>query len=228
MKNFSQSHKVLFYFEKDALLFEPGESFSYSTYNFTALSLAMERATRRNFLSYMGEYVFSPLQMENTAADKRRNQTKKSMPYETTTEKFKDAYALNLSNKWAGGGFVSTPSDLVRAGNALLDTAFLSKATSEALVTPQRLNDGSINEQNYALGWRHDFSERYFNGNIKVEVIHHGGMAVGGLALLVVYPQYDLVFAITMNKTGIQGRFELFDTIIPMVEQFILSRNNSK
>ncbi|MEQ6165649.1 serine hydrolase domain-containing protein [Ekhidna sp. MALMAid0563] len=220
-EEFQSIAQSVVYFEKDALLFEPGESFSYSTYNFTALSLAMEKATGRNFLSYMGEYVFSPLQMENTEADKRMDQTNKAMPYETTTEKFKDAFEVNLSNKWAGGGFVSTPSDLVRAGNALLDTIFLDKTTRETLISPQRLNDGSINEQNYALGWRHGISERYFDGEVPVEVIHHGGMAVGGLALLLVYPEYDLVIAITMNKSGLNGRFELFDYIVPMVNAFM-------
>ncbi|WP_425391294.1 serine hydrolase domain-containing protein [Ekhidna sp.] len=207
-------------FEKDDLLFEPGASFSYSSYNYTALSYAMEKASARNFLSYMGEYVFDPLQMENTAADKSES-TNKAIPYETNDGEYKEAFQVNLSNKWAGGGFISTPSDLVRAGNALLDSSFLDQSTIEELITPQRLNDNTINEQNYALGWRHDFSERYFGGKTKVEIIHHGGMAVGGMALLAVYPEYNLVFAITMNKSGQRGRFELFDYMRPIVDLFL-------
>lgn len=208
-------------FEKDRLLFPPGESFSYSSYNFTALSLAMEKASGRNFLSYMGEFVFSPLEMKRTRADKAYATLNKAIPYEINNGKFKEAFEVNLSNKWAGGGFISTPSDLVRAGNAILDSSFLNHATIDILTTPQRLNDSTINEQNYALGWRHDFSERYLDGKAKVEIIHHGGMAVGGLALLVVYPEYDISIAIALNRSGVHGRFELFDYIVPIVDFFI-------
>ncbi|WP_420578553.1 serine hydrolase domain-containing protein [Ekhidna sp.] len=209
-------------FEKDNLLFTPGESFAYSSYNFTALSLAMEKVSGRDFLLYMRDHVFKPLKMSMTQSDDIRDiSADRAIPYDTDVSFYKNAFDVDLSNKWAGGGFISTPSDLVRAGNALLDSSFLSQTTIEMLTSPQKLNDGTINEQNYALGWRHDFSEKYFNGNRKVEVIHHGGMAVGGMALLAVYPEYDLVFAITTNKSGQKGRFELFDYIRPMVELFI-------
>ncbi|WP_420318726.1 serine hydrolase domain-containing protein [Ekhidna sp.] len=220
-KNFQSIKQSLSDFKDDPLLFNPGESFSYSSYNYVALSYAIERASDRNFLSYMGEYVFSPLQIHNTEADKPKEYANRATPYDVENRSYKRSFTVNLSNKWAGGGFISTPSDLVRAGNALLDSSFLSPRTIEMLTSPQALNDGSINEQNYALGWRHDFSEKYFDGTKKVEVIHHGGMAMGGLALLVVYPEYDLVVAITMNKSGQRGRFELFDIIAPVVEELI-------
>ncbi|SNT31197.1 serine beta-lactamase-like protein LACTB [Ekhidna lutea] len=221
-KEFESVEESLSDFESDGLLFNPGEGFSYSSFNYTALSHAMEKASNMDFLSLMEDGVFKPLGMIHTMPDKHDVPIpNKAVPYDVDGNLFKKTVDVNLSNKWAGGGFLSAPSDLVRAGNALLDSGYLNSETIELLTSPQRLKSDSINEQYYALGWRHNYSERYFNGERKVAVIHHGGMAVGGLALLAVYPEFDLVIAITINKTGQEGRFELFDYITPIVNAFI-------
>jgi CubicO group peptidase (beta-lactamase class C family) len=227
-KEFDNVEESLSDFESDDLLFTPNQAFSYSSFNFTALSLAMESTSKSDFLDFMDNKVFNELGMNQTKPDIKDPKFKnRSTPYDIDRGYYKNAFPVNLSNKWAGGGFLSTPSDLVRAGNALLDSVFLNTETRELLTTPQRLNNDTINYQNYALGWRHDLSERYFDGQKKVEIIHHGGMAVGGLALLVVYPEYDLVLAIAINKSGKHGRFELFDYITPIAENFIQTVKNS-
>ncbi|MEQ9467017.1 MAG: serine hydrolase domain-containing protein [Ekhidna sp.] len=221
-KEFESIEASLADFEQDKLLFKPGSAFAYSSYNFTALSLAVEKASGVEFIDYMSRKVFAPLGMNLSEPDRKDEfAARRAIPYDTDRGMYKEVFSVNLSNKWAGGGFISTPLDLARAGNALLDSTFLSPETAEILTTPQRLDNDSINEQYYALGWRHSISERYFKGEKKVEVFHHGGMAVGGLALLIVYPEYDLVMAITMNKSGQQGQFELFDYITPIAESFI-------
>ncbi|MEQ9006994.1 MAG: serine hydrolase domain-containing protein, partial [Ekhidna sp.] len=188
-KEFESVEESLVDFESDELLFSPDEAFSYSSFNYTALSYAMEKASNMDFLNLMEDGVFKPLEMIHTRPDKHDVPIpNKAVPYDVDGNLFKKTVDVNLSNKWAGGGFLSTPSDLVRAGNALLDSVYLNSETTELLTTPQRLVNDSINEQYYALGWRHNYSERYFNGERKVAVIHHGGMAVGGLALLAIYP----------------------------------------
>ncbi|WP_370086138.1 serine hydrolase domain-containing protein [Ekhidna sp.] len=209
-------------FENDDLLFEPGEDFAYSTYNYTALSYAMESVSGVDYLTIMNQEVFIPLKMQSTQADKKNSSiSNRAVPYFSNEKLYKPALDVNLSNKWAGGGLLSTPSDLVRAGNALLDSAFISSKVIQIITTPQRLNNGDINNQNYALGWRHDYSDRYLDGAKKVEIIHHGGMAVGGLALLAIYPEYNMTVALTVNKSGQEGRFELFDYAVPIANLFI-------
>ncbi len=221
-KQFESIEESVLEFESDELQFEPGTDFAYSSFNFTALSLAMENVSSEGFLSYMQQRVFQPLNMLKTNPDYWDDSSpSKAVPYEIQGRMYRESHQVNLSNKWAGGGFVSTPSDLVRAGNALLDSGLLNRQIIELITTPNRLNNGSVNEQNYALGWRHGFSKRYFDGNREVEVIHHGGMAMGGQALLVVYPEYDLVIALTMNKGDSEGNFQLFDYVTPIGELFI-------
>ncbi|MEO9485433.1 MAG: serine hydrolase domain-containing protein [Ekhidna sp.] len=214
-------------FESDELLFAPGDEFAYSSFNFSALSLAMDNVSINGYLDYMTEHVFKTLGMNQTLPDQQNVELKdRSIPYEVYENMYREAAEVNLSNKWAGGGFLSTPSDLVRAGNVLLNSTFLGPETIDLLTSPQRLNNDSINVQNYAMGWRHNYSKRYFDGEQAIEIIHHGGMAMGGQALLVVYPAYDLTLALTLNKGEAEGNFQLFDYITPIGEVFISKLNS--
>ncbi|MEQ9404928.1 MAG: serine hydrolase domain-containing protein [Cyclobacteriaceae bacterium] len=224
-KSFESVEASIADFETDQLLFQPGDQFSYSSYNFTALSLAMEKASGEMFTELMSHQVFRPLGMFHTQPDykNRGRQLNKAVFYDIEEGKFKEASEVDLSNKWAGGGFLSTPSDLVRAGNALLNDGFLSSRTINQLTSPQKLNNGEINHQFYALGWRHNTTDSYFGGKRKVEMIHHGGMAVGSQSLLIVFPEYGLVISLLLNKTGQQGKFELFKWLKPIIEIFLES-----
>lgn len=219
-KSFRSIEESIEDFENDELLFLPGESFSYSSYNYVALSLAMEKASGSNYLDYMDQDIFRSLGMHHTMAD-QANKSSRAIHYEIDKDYYKKTLDVNLSNKWAGGGFLSSPSDLVRVGNALLDSTLIESRISSLITTTQKLNNGSMNPQGYALGWRHSFSQRYLDGTRDVEVIHHGGMAVGGQALLIVYPEYNMSIAMTINQTGEQGDFRLFDYITPMANEFI-------
>lgn len=229
-KQFDSIQESVLEFESDALLFKPGTDFAYSSFNFTALSLAMENVSPNGFLKYMQEDVFQSLGMNKTSSENKETRLHhKAIPYDIQGQQYHESFDVNLSNKWAGGGMISTPSDLVRAGNALLDSTFLKIQTIELITTPQRLDNDSLNEQNYALGWRHGYSQRYFEGAHEVEILHHGGMAMGGQALLVVYPNYNLVIALTMNKGESEGNFKLFDYVTPIANAFLtsISENDS-
>lgn len=221
-KYFLSVEESLADFENDALLFQPGDEFSYSSYNFTALSHAMEEAASTDFLSLMDRQVFQPLNMGSTQPNfKHRTSANQTVFYDIRANEYKASMGVNLSNKWAGGGFLSTPSDLVKAGKSLLNDRFLKQETIQLLTEPQRLNNDSINGQKYALGWRHNKSSRFFDGEIEVDVIHHGGMAVGSQSLLMVFPEYDMVVSLLINRTGEQGRFQLFEYLTPIIEIFI-------
>ena len=62
-----------------------------------------------------------------------------------------DAPTVDLSCILPAGGFLSTPSDLVRFGSAMMGDALLDPATVEELQTPVRLASGESTGQ--ALGW---------------------------------------------------------------------------
>ncbi|XP_060083887.1 serine beta-lactamase-like protein LACTB, mitochondrial [Ylistrum balloti] len=108
-------------FKDDPLVHEPGSEYLYTTYGFTLLSAVLEAVTKKPFEKLMQEY-FIEMGMENTFLDentpliynrgrhymKNKNGRLINTPY------------VDLSYKWAGGGFLSSTRDLVKFGHVML------------------------------------------------------------------------------------------------------------
>ena len=105
----------------------------------------------------------------------------------------------NPSYKWAGGGFLSTPSDLVRMANALMSFELLDSVTVELLWMPQLLSDGSMNPQRYGMGWRIDREAALLGLADSVRVVHHGGSTPGSSAFLLLVPEARVAVAVLTN-----------------------------
>ncbi|MFT4254180.1 MAG: serine hydrolase domain-containing protein, partial [Caulobacter sp.] len=188
-------------FSKDPLLSLPGVQFHYSSYGYNLLGAAIERASGQPFATYMAERVLAPLDMTHTALDD--NETileNRARPYS-----FYDngAYArpqgplvngpyVDNSNKWAGGGFVSTPSDLTALGSALLKPGFLTRESLDLLFTPPMLNG---QPSGYGMGF---FVAKAPDGQ---RLFFHNGTAVGGSSTLMILPDRKTIVAITINAT---------------------------
>ena len=125
-------------FADDSLLFEPGTEFSYSSYGWNLLSAVMEGASGEDFLTFMRDEVFEPLGLRHTVAD----HTDSIVTFRTSFyEKRGDGAVINApyvdnSYKWAGGGFLSTPEDLVRFGQQHLGPGFLEAKTCLLYTSP--------------------------------------------------------------------------------------------
>ena len=183
-------------FADDSLLFEPGTEFSYSSYGWNLLSAVMEGASGEDFLTFMRNEVFEPLGLRHTVAD----HTDSIVTYRTSFyEKGRDGTIVNApyvdnSYKWAGGGFLSTPEDLVRFGQQHLGPGFLRAETLAELQSPQTLLNGE--STGYGIGWssgEQDDGDRTYA---------HGGGSVGGATLLLLVPEHDLVVAGVVNILG--------------------------
>lgn len=188
-------------FSKDPLLSPPGARFNYSSYGYNLLGAAIEGASRQPFGTYMDQQVVTPLRLTSTVLDE--NETivaNRARPYS-----FYDngAYArpqgplvngpyVDNSNKWAGGGFVSTPSDLVTLGSALLKPGFLTQESLNLLFDPPVL-DGQPTR--YGMGF---FIAKTPDGQ---RLFFHNGTAVGGSSTLLILPDRKTVVAITINAT---------------------------
>lgn len=206
-------------FGDDKLLFAPGTDFSYATYNYTLIGAAMEEITDLSYLEFMDQAVFRPLDMVHTMGDlKGEKIANRAVFYSVKNRKYKKAFAVDNSNKWAGGGLISTPSDLVKMGNALLSDHFLRPDTRAELWKPQTLADGQVNPQHYGIGWRIDDTERVVEGR-KIRIIHHGGISAGGITLLILFPEYQMTTAIMINRTGSSS--ELFRPVFLLAREII-------
>jgi serine beta-lactamase-like protein LACTB len=180
-------------FQDDSLLFEPGDRFSYSSYGWNLISAVIESASGQEFLPFMQEHVFGPLGMAHTVAD----YTDSIIPHRTRFyQRNQDGRVVNApyvdnSYKWAGGGFLSTPSDLVRFGFGHFGEDLLSPETIAELWTPQTTNAGE--STGYGIGW----SVAVESG--VVARAGHGGGSVGGTAGFETRPPQGAAVAILGN-----------------------------
>jgi serine beta-lactamase-like protein LACTB, mitochondrial len=194
-KPFATVRESLKIFENDPLLFKPGEKYSYSSYGYNLLSSAMESAAKEEFLAYMDKSVFLPLKMTNTMPDR----AKAELPERTRFYDAKPgggfvvAATVDNSYKWAGGGFLSTPEDLVRFGFALMKPGFLKRESLATMFKSQTTSDGK--PTGYGVGW----SIRRNPGH---RIFMHTGGSVGGTSVLMLFPDSRVVLAMTANCTA--------------------------
>lgn len=180
-------------FENDPLISPPGTAFHYSSYGFDLLSAVIESASGENFLDYMQRRVFAPLGLVDTTPDQNTAIIEqRSRSYDLRKDGAdENAPYVDNSYKWAGGGFLSTPEDLVRFGSALLHPGFLTKNSLRLLFTSQKTTSGT--ETGYGIGW---FVGKSQNGR---QIYQHSGGSVGGTSQLILYPDTGVVIAFTTN-----------------------------
>lgn len=186
-------------FKNDSLLFEPGTHYNYSSYGFVLLSAAMEKASGQNFPRLMQQELFIPLHMTKTIPDYQDSVIIGRTSYYQWSKKSQHVVRSpfeDVSYKWAGGGFLSTPTDLVLMGSALLSGKFFKPLTAALLMTSQKLKSG--NDSGYGMGFRIGTDSK---GR---KIVHHGGVAYGGRAFLLLYPEQNLVIAVTTNLGNAQ------------------------
>ena len=206
-------------FGEDKPLYEPGTKFSYSTYGYTLLSAAMEGVSNKSFPDLLQDNVLNPLNMDHTLLGGWNDTSLDIAQFYTVKDnRYKKGFDVDISNKWAGGGMLSTPTDLIKMGMALLNNQLIDEEVKVQLFTPQTLSSGEVNPQNYGIGWRIDTTER-LHPDQQVKIIHHGGTIEGSIALLILFPEYGLVASLIANRSGSSG--ELFLPMYSMVRPFV-------
>lgn len=193
-------------FDESELLFFPGEDFSYSSYGTVLLSALIQEAGQSPYQSLMNKLVLQPLEMQATLPGAPQ------VDFESQAQQLATFYwrehdaatrvrpwrNVDLSHRLAGGGFISTPSDLVKLGNGFINDDFVNEAIRAQFWTPQQLNNGEVNEQHYAIGWRvHETKLSDELGDVLVA--NHGGVSRGSQSWLMVIPEYNAVIALNTN-----------------------------
>ena len=204
-EQFSKHHyatveESLSFFKNDPLAYEPGTDFLYSTHGFTLLSAAMESATDATYPELMADIVWNPLEMRDTTTDDfTKPAPARAIPYVAIGGRAIHAEGPDPSYKWAGGGLLSTPTDLVRLGSAMLLERFVTVDQREEYFTPRPLADGSANPQRYALGWRNDSQQELLESVEPLAVMHHGGSSPGGSSFILLIPNGTTSAAVMTN-----------------------------
>ena len=194
-KHFDSVEEAVQVFAADSLISIPGQEYHYSSFGWNLLSAAVEGASSRPFLEFMQDFVFDPLEMTMTGPEiKEQTKGKLASFYNPFGGKAILAPEVDNSIKWAGGGFVSTSSDIVKFGMAMLGNELIKQETFDEFIRPMTEGDGTSTR--YGIGWASDeFDGRKFIG--------HTGGAMGGSSVLFMLPDSDFVLSIICNLRGV-------------------------
>lgn len=202
----------------------PYESPQHSAYGLVLAAAAAEAASDRSYQHLIERRILEPLGMTRTGVapvaggqvlgdpggpgqPRSAEDAWLYWPFAATNTRYglEHSSQSDLSCVVPAEGLVSTPSDLVRLGNALLTVELISPDRLKELFAPAQLADGQSSE--YGMGWRRLELQV---GDRKVTIYSHGdrsgrndiGPGVpGGTAHLVLVPEYELVIASATNVT---------------------------
>jgi len=178
-------------FENDSLLFQPGKGYSYTSYSWNLLSLAMQEVAKKPFEDIVRDEVLIPLRLNNTFPDQQQKVLNKAIFYrKKRRRKFVESSPVNNFFKLAGGGYLSTSEDVAKLGNAYLTDGFLLEEVKEEFISSQKIGDKLTY---YGVGWQasYDHKHRPYFGHI--------GNGLGGYSIFYVYPKENIVVSILMN-----------------------------
>jgi serine beta-lactamase-like protein LACTB len=191
-KYYSSVNDALSVFSHQPLMSEPGTVYNYSTHAFTLLSAVIEHVSGKPYLNYMADAVFAPLGMTMTGPDLRANTppTMSSLYSMKNGKAEKELLPEDPSYKWAGGGLISTPTDLVKLADGYMN-GFLSKSIVDTLFKSQYFSSGKASL--VGIGWRisQDIDGR--------TVRDHAGSMGGARSVVVIYPDQKMAIALMVN-----------------------------
>ena len=188
-------------FAEDPLLFAPGSRYRYSSYGWTLVGAVVEAAAGEPFLDIMQREVFDPAEMRDTGLDDilrpaaRRAHLYWPFAGRNTRSGVENANDADTSCIQGAGALLSTPSDVVRFGFAMLDGRLLRRDTLDMLRTPFRLESGESTGS--GLGWF--VRSAPFGPEAETTIFGHGGSSAGGLTSFMTLPEHDIVVSLTAN-----------------------------
>jgi len=215
-------------FAQDPLRFRPGTQVAYSTNGWILVGAVVAAVANEPYLDFVQREVFTPLGMESTVADVTGQDTTACAHFYYPRMMLDPGLGLqpspsvDLSCYLPAVGFLSTPSDLVRLGSALLGGKLFGPATAEQLLTPVTLASGESSGQ--ALGWTvldvplgaASTETRIVGQGLGAVVLRRslsatsiGGQIAGGTTALLLVPEHHLVIAVATNVSGSENVSQL-------------------
>jgi len=203
-KDHKSPYEAFSVFASHPLLFEPGSDFKYSSNGYILLSAVIESAAQMNYVDFLRESLWTKFQMTNTELDV----STAGKPHEATyyaSHEENENYIPSTTTRdrsflFGGGGFISTPSDLVKMSQATFSEDFLSDNMKIALRTPTKLKNGEVNPEKYSLGWRVGAIRLNEKDEQTWTALHHGGVTDNAsTAYLLVIPECKASIAFATN-----------------------------
>jgi CubicO group peptidase (beta-lactamase class C family) len=139
---------------QDRTLFEPGRGYHYSNSGFALLALVVERASKKDYPSFLRERIFGPLGMKATLArvDEGPAVFNRAYGYRLESGRWVRRDQSSTSAVLGDGGIYSSIEDLARWDAALYDERLLGDSLRKQMWSRQGNTDDP--DIDYGLGWR--------------------------------------------------------------------------
>lgn len=193
-KKISNSRLISF-FEKSPLIFEPGSNWSYSNSGFVLAGVIVEKITGQPFNDFVSERILKKLNMTETSFGSSDYALPgKTAEYAGNTPKGKIKMETQYDWYWAygAGQLISTVDDMLKWDEALYGAGFIRPELLKTAHTAIPLTTGL--SANYGLGWAVDT----LNGKA---VIQHGG-SIGGYRAQGIRLPDDHIYMILLSNSG--------------------------
>jgi CubicO group peptidase (beta-lactamase class C family) len=200
-RRFDDVHDILALFREEPWVpnLEPLSRYSYSSYGYNALGMAIQRAAGMPFQEYLAEAVLRPLNLSSVQVDRpglggARRPSRYSwydlVDFHELTESPQRVPDWDYSHNMAGGGLIANVDDLLRFGRGMREPGFLSSESLAQVWNRPTLGDV---EAPMSFGWfpRADPSRLSISGS-----------NAGAQAALTVWRDEDLVVAVLANSWG--------------------------
>ncbi|MBI9054499.1 MAG: beta-lactamase family protein [Bacteroidales bacterium] len=155
--------------------FEPGSQLKYSNSGYFILGVIIEKVTGLSYAKALKEYIFNPLQMNNSGVLKDREVLKnKAYGYIKVNEIYRTAPYFNPSGAFSAGAIYSTVEDLLKWQNSINSNSILSQESIDKMLT--------VNFSRYGYGFA-ILEKTLENGDI-VTLFGHEGQIFGFRSLI--------------------------------------------
>lgn len=183
-------------FKNDPLTFYPGMYQKNTPFNYNLLGAVLEKATGNFFYKIIKELVTDSLQMENTVVDNPSITIKGRTGYYENNfiSQVRNASCKDMRYRAPSQGILSNAEDLVKLGNAMLYSDYISEEVKTKIFTPIFLLTGF--PVDISNGWfvsKDNFGRKFYGRK---------GSVTGGGAAIIIFPDEKLVLAGAINVTG--------------------------
>ncbi|MBJ7438840.1 MAG: beta-lactamase family protein, partial [Sphingopyxis sp.] len=142
--------------------FAPGEKFDYSNSGYALLGVIIERVSGQRYDDYLEEKIFKPVGMTRTYGGETRALVPgRATGYYSVGTDFISARLVSPTSHLGTSGVYSTVSDLLLWDKALTADRLISRASRDAMFTPEK--------NSYGYGWfvgeRHGRPTQFHSGS---------------------------------------------------------------
>jgi CubicO group peptidase (beta-lactamase class C family) len=214
-------------FADDALLFEPGTDWSYSSPDYRVLSCVLQGAAGKPYTVLMQENIFTPAGMAHTVPDDAwAIVPERAGLYQVDGARhaLRHANYRDVSENLAAGGYLSTASDLVAfalrfSAAALIGSDDVRRMLTPVVVTASAPPTSAANVPAEVPSYR-----RYGYGVMLFPTdtgtwFGHSGRQDGASTLVVVSPDRRCVVAVMMNVRSWANGFDFVRSICSILAQ---------